>query len=354
MPSKYKRSVNDYRNQPHSGKKSAPAGTDADLNLVTLAPLFIDEEKAREWLESKRWPDGIPYCPHCGEEGYALTAKPGSQHPCRPGLKKCKGCRKQFTVRIGTIFEESKLPISKWLAAFHLVTSSKKGISAHQMARELGITVKSAWFLCHRIRECMTKEPVAGMLRGEVEADESWVGGKPRHANNPNAAYPPKIGRGQIKTTKTPVMVLVERNGNSISFPVQHCDAPTLKDAVRKHVDPSATLLTDESTCYKGLGEEFVGGHHTVCHSRREYVRYVEGSGPTYVSSNTAESWFALLKRSFYGIHHLMSRKHLHRYCCERSFMWNNRKVSDGQRMVAAIEGAEGKRLFYRQPIGLE
>lgn len=335
--------------------KKPPTGTDKDLNLATLSTLFVDEDKARDFIESRRWPDGTPYCPHCGGEGYELTAKPTSRSPGRKGLKKCKCCRKQFTVRIGSIFEDSKLPLSKWLMAFHLMTSSKKGISSHQMARELGITQKSAWHVCHRVRECMKIDPVASMLGGPsvvVEADETWVGGKPRRPNNRTGGPPASRKGGLGSTTKKPVMVLVERGGQSVGFPIDQATAKTLKGAVRKLVDPYSAIHTDESNCYLGLAKEFVGGHHTVRHSTDEYVRYTD-NGATYVASNTAESWFALLKRAHYGIHHSMSAKHLHRYCTERSFMWNNRKVTDGERMVAAIEGAEGKRLFYKQPTGL-
>jgi transposase-like protein len=162
-------------------RKSAPTGTDKDLSLATLSQLFVDEDKARKFLEDKRWPEGKAICPHCGGKGYELTAKPASKRPGRKGLKKCKACRQQFTVRVGTIFEESKVPLSKWLMAVHLMTSSKKGVSSHQIARELGITQKSAWFLCHRIREAMRREPMAGMLKAQVEAAETYVGGKPRH-----------------------------------------------------------------------------------------------------------------------------------------------------------------------------
>lgn len=348
MPTKYKKKNPDYRTQAHAGKKAAKTGTDKDLTLATMLPLFNDEDKAREFLEKKRWPDGIPYCPHCGGEGYELTAKPGSRSPGRKGLKKCKVCRKQFTVRIGMIFEESKLPLSKWLLALQLMTASKKGISAHQMARELDVTVKTAWFLCHRIRECMKTEMPDGALKGVVEADETWVGGKPRRANNRTRSAPDPLPRGPGGTTKSPVMVLVERGGNSVGFPIDQATAQTLKGAVRKLVDESAAIHTDESTCYVGLAKEFVGGHHTVRHHIHEYVRYPEHGGPTYIANNTAESWFALLKRQHYGISHQFSKKHLHRYCTERTFMWNGRKVSDGERMVAAIEGAEGKRLKYR------
>jgi len=174
--------------------KNPPTGTDADLNVMTLQPLFADEDKARAFFESKRWPNG-PVCPHCKTtDVYKLTAKPGSKSPVRPGVYKCSDCRKQFTVRVGSIFEDSKLPLRHWLYAIHLMTSSKKGVSSHQIARELGITVKSAWFVTHRIREAMKREPMAGMLKGELEADECYVGArKPRYKGTS------PMGRGTTK-----------------------------------------------------------------------------------------------------------------------------------------------------------
>src|SRR3954447_13370859 len=180
MPSKYIRSTKP-KSSP-TGKKAGPTGTAADLTLASMAAMFSDEDKAREFLESQLWPEG-PVCPHCGEHGgYKLTShKLDSKRPMRKGVYKCKGCREQYTVRMGTIFEESKLPLRKWLMAIHLMTSSKKGVSSHQIARELGCTQKTAWFFCHRIRECMKLEPMAGMLSGTVEVDEAYVGGKPRH-----------------------------------------------------------------------------------------------------------------------------------------------------------------------------
>jgi len=345
MPTKYKRKNNGYRNKPHTGKKAAPTGTDADLNMATLANLFADEDAAREFLEAKRWANGR-ICPHCGHtETYKLTPKKGSKSPVRPGVYKCKkgDCRKQFTVRIGTIFEESKIPICKWLMAIHLMTSSKKGVSSHQIARELGITVKSAWFVTHRIREAMKKEPMAGMLSGTVEVDETYVGArKPRYKGTS------KRGRG---TNKQPVMVLVEREGKSFSMPIPDVSGKTLKTAVDHIVSRSSTVMTDEWAGYNGVGFGFDGGHEHVKHRAQEYVRQTQ-NGAMIVSTNTAESWCALLKRAHYGIHHQWSVKHMHRYCNERTFMWDNRRVTDGQRMVAAISGAEGKRLMYRDPVG--
>jgi transposase-like protein len=320
--------------------KKPPTGTDSDLNLSTLSHLFVDENKAREFVESKRWPDGV-FCPHCGEgDAYKLTAKPGSKRPVRPGVYKCKGCRKQFTVRIGTIFEESKIPISKWLMAIHLMTSSKKGVSSHQIARELGVTQKSGWFLCHRIREAMKQEPMAGLLKGQVEIDETYIGGKPRHNKGSN-----KRGRG---TAKKPVVALVERGGRVRSFPVDAVDSKTLHGAAVARIDLTATVFTDELRSYRGIGKHFAG-HHTINHGDKQYATTAPDG--TKITTNTVESYFALLKRGHYGIFHQYSKQHMHRYCNEFSFRWDHRKTSDGQRMVAAIEGAEGKRLTYRQPV---
>jgi transposase-like protein len=319
--------------------------SDADLNLMTLAELINDETKARAFLEAKRWPDG-PVCPFCQSRGaYALTPKPGSTKPVRAGVYKCKACRKQFTVRVGTIFEDSHIALSKWLAAIHLITSSKKGISSHQLSRELGITLKSAWFLSHRIREAMRQEPMAGLLSGVVEVDETYVGGKRRPQNHPaqGAAQRTREGRG---TDKQAVMVLVERNGSARAMPIDRVDANTLKSAVREHVSPSSTIMSDEWQGYQRLNAEFLGGHFTVTHSHREYVRRVN-DGTDFISTNTAESYFALLKRGHYGVFHQLSKQHLHRYCDEFSFRWDHRKVTDGARMVAVIRAAKGKRLMY-------
>jgi transposase-like protein len=311
--------------------KRPPTGTDADLNLATLSYLFVNEDKAREFLESKRWPDGKPICPHCGGEGYALLAKPGSKRPGRPGLKKCKSCRKQFTVRVGTIFEESKIKISQWLMAIHLMTSSKKGVSSHQIARELGITQKSAWFVCHRIREAMKQEPLKGMLmKGTVEVDETYVGGRTKRG-----------GRGRSTKSKTPVLALVERDGRLRAMPVRKVTASNLRRHIKTHVDmQNARLMTDDFPSYRGFAKDFPMGHRIIRHGDEVYA-----VGDIHV--NTAEAFFALLKRGVHGIFHHVSRRHLRRYCDEFSFRWDYRKVTDGSRMVAAIQGAEGKRLMY-------
>jgi transposase-like protein len=307
-----------------------------ELNLATLSKLFVDEDAAHAFIESKLWPDG-PVCPRCGSaEAYKLTAKPTSKRPVRPGVYKCKYCRKQFTVRIGTIFEDSHIPFSKWLMGLHLLTSSKKGFSALQLSRELGITVKSAWFLLHRVREAMRPTHPDQSLSGVVEADETYVGGKPRHKGAKPG--PRKDGK------KSPVTVLVERDGKAICGPIDNVRSEELRALVIKNIDPSSTVVTDEHHGYKCIKNDFQGGHKVVNHTRREYVND-EG-----YTTNTAESFFALLKRGHYGVYHMMSKQHLHRYATEFEFRWNHRKVTDGARMVAAILGAEGKRLKYKQP----
>lgn len=316
--------------------------SDKNLNLSTLAELFADEDKAREFLEEKLWPGG-PVCPHCKSDNgaYILTPKPGSKTPVRKGVYKCKACRKQYTVRVGTIFEDSHIPLRKWLMAIHLLTSSKKGISSLQIQREVGVTYKSAWFMTHRIREAMTETSASPSLGGpgtSVEVDETYVGGKPRKGTPKDEV---KRGRG---TRKTPVVVLVERDGNAVSHPVRTVRAYELRKVICDNVEASSKIVTDEFTSYAGIGKKFAGGHSTVCHSAGEY-KNEDGE-----HTNTAESFFALIKRGHIGAFHQMSEKHLHRYVTEFTFRWNRRKITDGERMVDAIKGAKSKRLYYNQP----
>jgi transposase-like protein len=299
------------------------------VNLADLAAKFSDEDSARSFLESLRWPDG-PVCPHCGAEGaYRLTPKPGSK--TRKGLLKCRKCRKQFTVTVGTIFEDSHIPLRKWLLAVHLLCASKKGMSAHQLHRMLGVTYKSAWFLAHRIRYAMTQPPLVDKLAGIVEADETYVGGKARNA---------KRGRGAPK--KTPVLALVERGGRVKSMPVRRVTAENLNKAFQDYVEPGTRIMTDDWTGYRRLPVEF-WNRDVVKHGEGEYAR-----GDVHV--NTAEGYFSLLKRGITGVYHHVGSQHLHRYCAEFDFRYNERHVSDGLRMTAAIRQAEGKRLTFREP----
>ncbi len=297
------------------------------MNLAEITKLT--EDQARAYLEGLLWPDG-PICPHCKHRGADRIIGKAA----RAGLLRCHDCRKQFTVTVGTIFERSHIPLRKWIMAFQMMCASKKGVSALQLQRQLGLKgYKSAWHMAHRIRYAMTAEPLSSMLKsklkGRVEVDETYIGGKTREGI---------CGRGSER--KTPVVALVERKGRMRTRVVEHVGAKQLKSAIRQMVDRKATIYTDEWFGYRGIGKEFRGGHETVSHSRGEYSR-----GDVHV--NSAESYFALLKRGIHGAFHHVSKKHLHRYCNEFSFRWNHRDVDDGRCMQAALQAIAGKRLTY-------
>jgi transposase-like protein len=307
------------------------------LNLTDVSKLT--EPEARNAFERVRWPNG-PTCHRCGST--EVTKLAGDAH--RIGLYKCRGCEEQFSSTTGTILEQSHLPIRTWLMAFSILCSAKKGVSALQLQRQLDLgSYRTAWHLCHRIRHAMAQEPLAGLLGGgggTVEVDEVYIGGKPRHPQGPPKG--PKHSRRGRGTKKIPVVALVERDGRARSWPVKHVDSATMKTAIRQHVDPTARIVTDELNVYQGIGAEFKGGHETVNHSEREYAR---GD----VNTNTAEGYFALIKRGVYGSFHHVSPQHLHRYCDEFSFRWDRRRISDSERTAQAIQGGEGKRLKYRK-----
>ena len=293
------------------------------------APYFHDEEAARAYLEGLRWPSG-PVCAHCGEVGKAYATK-------RPGKYRCasKECRKDFTVKVGTVFEASHIPLHKWLLAAYLLCSSKKGISSHQLMRTLDVTYKTAWFLTHRIREAMRTGSFAPMGgSGQViEADETYIGRK--------EGVPARRGYAH----KRAVVTLVERNGEARSFHVDHATAASVTPIVRKNVSRESRLMTDESGLYTKLGKEFKGGHDYTTHSAGEYVR-----GETH--TNTVEGFFSIFKRGFKGIYQHCGEDHLHRYLAEYDFRYNNRSrfgIDDAHRMDIALVQAEGKRLTYRR-----
>jgi transposase-like protein len=306
-----------------------------------LQKQYQDEDAAREHLEKLIWPDG-PVCPKCGVIGEAtkLQPKEGTKTHGRKGLYQCNGCREQFTVTVGTIFEDSHIPLHKWLLAFHLMCSSKKGISALQLQRNLELgSYRTAWFMCHRIRWAMTQTPMAeALMKGVIEVDETYVGGKERG-----------VGGGRPtpdKSKKTPVLALVERGGNVRSFPLERATLKNIKPILKQHVDPCSHLVTDEMPVYYMMRDEFAG-HHEIRHKDKSYVRR---EGDLVVTTNTVESYFALLKRSNYGIYHHWSRKYLGQYCAEVDFRYNGRKISDEERTVKAIKGAEGRRLMLKEP----
>lgn len=296
------------------------------ISLTFAQATELTEEEARKYFESILWGGGT-VCPHCGSTK-AWEVKSAS---ARPGVYTCADCEKQFSVTVGTVMHGSHISIRNWLMAFCLMTSSKKGVSALQLQRNLGLgSYKSAWHLAHRIRYAMTEGTLCPLLGGTVEVDETYVGGKTREG---------KRGRGSER--KVPVVALVERNGRVRSYPIQRVNAKTLKGAIRDNVHRNSCIVTDEWPAYNGIGSEFQGGHEVVNHGKKEYVR-----GDVY--TNTVESYFALLKRGVHGIFHHVSKCHLHRYCDEFSFRWNLRKVDDGQRTIEAIQGIVGKRLSYK------
>lgn len=296
------------------------------LNLTD--PVYSDENKARAHLEALHWPNG-PVCPHCRETERVtkLAAK-----SARPGLHMCNACRKQFTVTVGTIMEDSKIPLTKWLMAYALINGSKKGFSAHQLHRSLGITYKSAWFLAHRIRETMTDDgsPLGGpdMV---IESDEAFVGG-----------FKKKRLSGKVAPKKK-IVTLIERGGRARSFHITHIDHTNIRAALVTNAHRSSHLRTDDARFYNNIGKEFAS-HETTLHSNREFSR---GDGN---HSNTAENFFSILKRGVVGTYHHWSATHIHRYLAEFDFRYSTKKITDAERTEIAICNARGKRLMYQQP----
>ncbi len=307
-------------------------------------PIFKDETQAREWLEARVWPEG-PTCPHCGNaDKDKVTALQGKAH--RPGLYQCAECREQFTVTVKTVFERSKIPLTKWLAALFLMTASKKGVSAHQVHRMLGVSYKSTWFMMHRLREAMRSgglEPLGG--RGKVvEADETYFGRAETMHVSPKRKGRPYTKRGKIFNNR-PILALVERGGSVRSFHVAVADQSTVCAIVRENVHAETKMNTDESKLYN---KELMGTlrHRRVKHTAGEYVR---GD----VTTNTVESYFSVFKRGMRGTYQHCSEKHLHRYLAEFDFRYNNRialGVNDTMRAENLAEGIVGKRLTYRRP----
>jgi hypothetical protein len=315
-----------------------------------IAPHHHDEDAARAYLEAQLWPDG-PVCPHCGIIGEAFKL---AGETTRKGLWKCSACRKPFTVTMKTIFEDSHIPLHKWLLAIHLMCSSKKGVSAHQLWRNLWGTdetgkqlgsYRTAWFMAHRIRWALNQEPIARVLSGIVEADETYIGGKIRpgpHTNKPGER--PKDRLSQFANKQAVVSVL-QRGGDVRSVHVERVTAENLRSIIDASVDKSAHLMTDSSFVMKHAK----GGrkHDRVNHKAGEYVRYENG---LCITSNTVEGYFSLLKRGVNGIFHHVGKQHLHRYLSEFDFRYNGRKLTDLDRATLAIKATDGKRLTLREP----
>jgi transposase-like protein len=319
----------------------------ANLN----APYFQDADKARERLEGIRWPNG-PVCPHCGNcDPDKIRALQGKSH--RAGLYQCAECREQFTVTVGTVFERSKIPLHKWLLATHLLASSKKGMSSHQLHRMLGVTYKTAWFMTHRLREAMAIKGARGPMGGEgvvVEADETYIGKKDVQPKTRVDGTEFKRGRSGKRrglpggVGKRAVVALVERGGSVRTFHVEKADAATVRQIVVTNISRESRLHTDESGIYTKTGREFAA-HETVIHSRGEYAR---GD----VTTNSVEGYFSVFKRGMKGVYQHCGEAHLHRYLAEFDFRFNNRSalgVEDTERADRALAQIEGKRLTYRR-----
>ena len=306
------------------------------MNLTD--PIFTDADKARQHLEATRWPHGA-ICPHCGVVGEATELK-GKAH--RAGLYQCNACREQFTVTVGTVFERSKVPLNKWLLATYLMSSSKKGISAHQVGRTLGVTYKTAWFMCHRIREAMTDRGPVAPVGGEgktVEVDETVIGGKEKNKRL-SKRNPKNIGA----VGKQICFSLVERGGRVRSFHVANVSGKTLRPIIVQHIRRESVLMADDAGQYRPIGKEFAK-FETVNHGVEEYVR---GEAHT----NTIEGFFSILKRGVMGTFHHISEAHISRYLAEFDFRYSNRialGVDDTMRTDEILRGVGGKRLTYRR-----
>lgn len=297
-----------------------------------------NEQAAYDWVEARVWPEG-PICPHCGSVD--RISKMGGKST-RIGTYKCYQCRKPFTVKVGTIFESSHVPMRLWLQAMFLLCSSKKGISANQLARTLGCTLKTGWFIGHRIREAMKAVGVAplGGVGRTVEADETYMGDK--------HIVTKRTKRGKsAHSSKRSVVTLVERGGHARTFHVDRADQATVGKIMNEHIHRGTEIHTDESRIYGHVKHQFAA-HHTVIHSGNEYVRYED---ERTVHTNTVEGYFSVFKRGMKGTYQHCAEKHLHRYLAEFDFRYNNRValgVSDAERTEKAVASIVGKRLTYR------
>jgi transposase-like protein len=321
-----------------------PEETPKDLTLDQIMERFNTDEKARAYWESIHWPGGAA-CPHCGNNDQKAICKiqANEKKEVRAGLHQCLKCRKQFTSTIGTIFEDSHIPLRKWIVAFYLNSSSKKGISSLQLKRILDLgSYRTALFMQHRIRHALRDPIFNDKLSGTVEVDECYIGGKPRPGDKRNV-----LTGFRSNSNKIPVVSLLQRGGTVRSQVMRHVTGKNLKQAVRENVERCSEVHTDEHLGYRGLRHEFE--HHSVKHAAKEYVRREKNR---LVTTNGVEGFFSLLKRGVVGTFHHVSEQHLPLYLSEFDHRHNTRFLTDGERTVIGLKKAQGKRLTYKPLIG--
>jgi transposase-like protein len=310
-------------------------------------PMFHDEAAAREALEAVLWPDG-PFCRHCGNSDPDRIGKMQGKS-ARPGLLYCNECKREFTVTVGTVFERSKVPLTKWWMAAHMLNQGKNGASAHEIHRNIGVTYKTAWFMMHRLREAMKPSGKPSPMGGEgkvVEADETYLGKRDGKPSKPDTFV---SGFGWMShpriETQRKIVALVERGGPARSFVVDSVNKKTVTKILFTNADRKSTLMTDEAAFYQAPGAHYAD-HQTVNHGEYEYAR-----GPN--STNTVEGFFSIFKRGMKGVYQHCSEAHLHRYLAEFDFRYSNREaleIGDQERAKIALKGIQGKRLTYRSP----